>query len=176
MQSRYTNSIVLKWLSKALSLGRSQEKQCCRGFTLLEILVVISIIMFLCAIAVPVYGYFIDRAINIRAAAEIRQLEKEVMNFLVENERLPDTLDELGDGALLDPWENPYQYINFETTPKAGQKKRRRDGKGPPLNSEYDLYSMGKDGLSAPSLTDDSSKDDIVRGNDGSYLGLASQY
>ena len=45
-----------------------------------------------------------------------------------------------------------------------------------PLNSEYDLYSKGKDGASAPALTAAASKDDIVRANDGGFVGLAINY
>ena len=45
-----------------------------------------------------------------------------------------------------------------------------------PLNSTYDLYSKGKDGASAGPLTAQSSGDDIIRANDGGYIGLASGY
>ena len=45
-----------------------------------------------------------------------------------------------------------------------------------PLNSDYDLYSAGKDGKSRPPLSAQMSQDDIVRANDGAYIGLASQY
>jgi len=45
-----------------------------------------------------------------------------------------------------------------------------------PLNSDYDLYSAGKDGESRPPLSAQMSQDDIVRANDGAYIGLASQY
>lgn len=45
-----------------------------------------------------------------------------------------------------------------------------------PLNSDYDLYSAGKDGESRPPLSASMSQDDIVRANDGAYIGLASQY
>ena len=45
-----------------------------------------------------------------------------------------------------------------------------------PINSCYDLYSMGKDGQSVPPLTAKASWDDIVRANDGAFVGLAWQY
>jgi general secretion pathway protein G len=45
-----------------------------------------------------------------------------------------------------------------------------------PLNSDYDLYSRGKDGLSQPRITDPVSLDDVIRGNDGAFLGLAAKY
>ena len=63
---------------------------------------------------------------------------------------------------------------------KGKESKGKGKGKGlekdSPLNTDYDLYSMGKDGMSAPALTDDVSKDDIIRADDGVYTGLASAY
>jgi general secretion pathway protein G len=35
---------------------------------------------------------------------------------------------------------------------------------------------MGRDGASQPPLTASASRDDIVRANDGQYIGLASGY
>ena len=42
-----------------------------------------------------------------------------------------------------------------------------------PINSDFDLYSMGKDGKSQMPLTAKDSRDDIIRANDGAYIGLA---
>ena len=59
----------------------------------------------------------------------------------------------------------------------AGKKaKQRKDHSLHPLNSTYDLYSMGKDGDSKAPLTAQASRDDIIRANDGGYIGLASGY
>jgi general secretion pathway protein G len=45
-----------------------------------------------------------------------------------------------------------------------------------PLNTDYDLYSRGKDGKSQPSITNALSLDDVIRANDGAFLGLAAKY
>ena len=45
-----------------------------------------------------------------------------------------------------------------------------------PLNSTYDLYSMGKDGQSQSPLTAKASLDDVIRANDGGFIGLAAHY
>jgi general secretion pathway protein G len=45
-----------------------------------------------------------------------------------------------------------------------------------PINSDFDLYSMGKDGRSVGPLTAQQSHDDIIRANDGGYYGLASNF
>jgi len=45
-----------------------------------------------------------------------------------------------------------------------------------PINSDFDLWSMGPDGKSVPPLTAKASRDDIVRANDGTFYGWASDY
>jgi general secretion pathway protein G len=163
-----------RWFSNGFTSVFQKRKRCSHGFTLVELIVVIGVVAVLVTIGIQVYGRFIDRARNTHAIAEIRALEKEITLYINDEEKLPDTLAEVGSGVITDPWKNQYQYINFETTPKAGQKKRKNANK--PLNTDYDLYSSGKDGLSDNSITEDISKDDIVRAGDGTYVGLASGY
>jgi general secretion pathway protein G len=153
-----------------------------RGFTQVELIVVIAVIAVITSIGIGVYSHFIDTAKNTRAIAEIRVLEKEILDFWHSNDRLPDTLGELDRSLMLDPWKTPYQYINFDTASDLEEKRRTKGnkgkgkGKGDPLNSDYDLFSKGKDRTSAPVLTDNTSKDDIIRADDGSYTGLVSEY
>ncbi len=45
-----------------------------------------------------------------------------------------------------------------------------------PINSDYDLYSRGKDGLSVAPLTAAQSRDDIVRAANGTFVGLAEKF
>ncbi len=45
-----------------------------------------------------------------------------------------------------------------------------------PVNSEYDLYSVGADGETHEKLDKKESLDDIVRILDGGYIGLASRF
>ncbi|MGH7274409.1 MAG: prepilin-type cleavage/methylation domain-containing protein, partial [Nitrospiria bacterium] len=52
----------------------------------------------------------------------------------------------------------------------------RKDAKLVPINSDFDLYSMGSDGQSASALTAKQSWDDIVRASNGGYVGIASEY
>jgi len=157
-----------------------------KGFTQIELIVVLGIIAALTITGMRVYSHFIDKAKNTRAIGEIRVLEKEILEFWQTNDRLPDTLGELGRAAMQDPWKTPYQYINFHSTSGADDIRRTTDkkdkgkGKGKgnsaALNEDFDLFSMGKDRMSSPNLTDASSQDDIVRADDGRYTGLASEY
>jgi len=45
-----------------------------------------------------------------------------------------------------------------------------------PINSDYDLYSMGADGQSRPQLHSLVSRDDVIRARDGGYVGLAENF
>jgi general secretion pathway protein G len=52
----------------------------------------------------------------------------------------------------------------------------RKDRNLVPINSDYDLYSVGPDGRSVPPLTAHHSQDDIVRARNGAYIGPASEF
>jgi general secretion pathway protein G len=54
--------------------------------------------------------------------------------------------------------------------------KPRKDRFLHPINSDYDLYSMGKDGESVEPLTAQKSHDDVIRANDGRFVGLAVEF
>ena len=149
-------------------------KKRCGGFTLVELLVVVAIIGTLAGIAIPSYNNYIGKARIARAIAEINMLQKEIMAFQLDNGALPTTLNDIGRGNLLDPWGNPYEYLNFATVTGVG--KLRKDRFLVPLNTDYDLYSMGEDGKSQTPLTAHASHDDIIRANDGRYIGIASAY
>ncbi len=45
-----------------------------------------------------------------------------------------------------------------------------------PLNTGFDLYSMGPDGRSVAPLTAAASRDDVVWANDGAFIGPASDF
>jgi general secretion pathway protein G len=64
-------------------------------------------------------------------------------------------------------------YLNLQGPNKGLARKNKNLT---PLNSDFDLYSMGKDGDSSAPLTAQTSRDDVIRANDGRFLGLASDY
>lgn len=144
-----------------------------RGWTLVELMIVLAIIATLAAIAVPLYANVHERARVGRAIADIRILDSEIGVFEAAKGRLPISLAEIGRDTLEDPWGNPYEYLEFAAGPPG---QIRKDYSLHPLNSAYDLYSKGKDGQSQAPLTASASRDDIIRANDGGYIGLASGY
>ncbi len=147
------------------------------AFTLVELAIAIAIIGALAGLAIPAYHSYRDRALVANAAADIHHMETTIDFAIVENRQVPDSIAHLFDNQTLDPWGNPYQYLNVSSTAPPGSKgKRRKDKNLVPINSDYDLYSMGKDGETSAPLTAKSSHDDIVRAGDGSFVGLAENF
>ena len=146
------------------------------GFTFIELIVVVGIIGVLSAVAIPTYTNFIEMARKTKVIAELRLLGIEILGFYALNERLPLDLDELGRANMKDPWGNPYVYLNFETIKGKGKGKMRKDRFLVPINTDYDLCIMGPDGKTNTPLTAKASRDDIIRANNGSYVGPASEF
>jgi general secretion pathway protein G len=145
-----------------------------RGFTVVELLIVVAVLLTICAIAVPNLMAAMEQARIARAIVEIRTFEDDIALYNSIYGQLPDDLSQIGYASYLDPWGNPYQYLNHATMKGNGQA--RKDRFLVPLNSDYDLYSMGPDGKSSSPITAKNSQDDIIRASDGSFIGIASQF
>jgi general secretion pathway protein G len=145
-----------------------------KGFTLVELLVTMAIIVTICAIAIPNMLTALDRARVARAVGDVHTIGGQIQAFEILNGRYPDTLDQVGYGDNRDPWGNPYQYLNFDDA--KGKGKQRKDRFLVPINTFFDLYSMGKDGSSVSPLTAKQSQDDIIWANDGEYVGPAADF
>jgi general secretion pathway protein G len=121
-----------------------------RGFTLIEIMVVVVILAILAALIVPRVMSRPDEARVIAAQQDIRTIVQSLKLYRLDNLRYPTT--EQGLAALVkpptvpplapnwktggylermprDPWGNPYQYLN------------------PGLRGEIDVFSFGADGV-----------------------------
>lgn len=153
---------------------RGKQVACQRGFSLVELIIVVGIIMTLAAIAIPSFLQAKDAARYAKAVGDINTLEKDILAYDVTYQTLPNTLTDVGRGDLLDPWGNPYVYTNYADVTKKNQI--RKDRFLHPMNSDYDLFSAGMDGKWKPPITAAVSHDDIIRASDGAYVGLASQF
>ncbi len=222
-----------------------------QGFTIVELAFVTVIVGALAGLAIPTYFGYLDKARLTRCIAEIRYISRAVDSYKAAYDVFPDTLAEAGAGDIVDPWGNPYEYLNIaalslpgngggngggngngsggtsgggngaassgtsntNTAPSnngngggggntgawhwilpeeayaagssngsgngagnASKGKPRKDRFLHPINSDYDLYSMGKDGESVEPLTAKKSHDDVIRANDGSFVGLSVEF
>lgn len=158
------------------------------GFSLIELIFVIAILGTLSAIAIPNFISYRERGKVVVAVVDIRFIEKEISAYRLAEDEYPDDLDGLSSGKRIDPWGNPYRYLRIDGATKekgkgkgkggvtASKGKMRKDHFMVPVNSDYDLYSMGRDGKSVSPFTAKASRDDVVRVNNGRFVGLVSDY
>ena len=149
------------------------------AFTLVEVMSALVIVAILSALTIPRIKDEVDRARNAQAIGELENINAELVGFYSTNQGWPLSLADISRGNLLDPWGNPYQYLNFSTVPvnrRGMPQGSRRDRFMVPINTYWDLYSMGKDGQTAISLNSGNGRDDIVVARDGGFVGLAWKY
>lgn len=145
-----------------------------KGFTLVELIMVIAILLALALIAIPTFSMFKDKARSVRAMEEIRGLEQAIYASAIDKGVLPDSLATIGQNNVLDPWGNPYVYV-----PNVAGGVGRW-GMAGPLNDDFDLYSHGADGHSDPDHTAlptaALNADDIIRAENGAWVGESANF
>ena len=132
-----------------------------RGFTFIEIMVVVAILAILAALVVPRIMGRTDDAKRTAAKVQIRTIEGALQLYKLDNGVYPTT--EQGLKALVekpsvgivpkkwklggyiqklpeDPWGNPYKYFSPSQTPI------QNPGQTSSLRGEYDIISLGTDG------------------------------
>lgn len=157
------------------------------GFSLTSLLAVLVIAAILATFAQPMFGGTkpdcddpsarqgpLVRARIAQVTGDIGKIHMAADMFELSNNRYPDNLAEIGLDGLKDPWGNPYRYLLVDGRKDLGPVRKDHDLK--PINTAYDVYSMGPDGTTASPLTSNVGEDDIVMANDGDYFGLACLY
>lgn len=116
----------------------------------------------------------LKRARITRAIGDLRALDTDIRAYEIRTHKYPVTLADVRPIVPNDPWGRPYVYTDLSQ--KGSKGKARKDHKLNPINADFDLYSVGEDGQSSTPLTAAFSKDDVIRGREGAFLGLASEF
>lgn len=125
--------------------------------------------------AVSAYTGVTERARAAAAIGDIGKIHLAIQKFLLtDNGAYPVSLADLDLDNLIDPWGNPYRYLVVEGLGNNGAV--RKDHNLVPVNQRYDIYSMGKDGVTASPFTSNLGRDDIVLAGDGAYFGKAGDF
>ena len=147
------------------------------GFTLIELLLGLVLLGVVSAIAVPVYTNIVEGGREAAAISDIMRIEMAIDRFNGQTFTYPGSLDEISNIPRQDPWGRDYEYFLIDGSDAKGIKgKQRKDKNLNPLNTDYDLYSLGKDGISKLPLTAKASHDDIVRAGNGGFVGRAEDH
>ena len=151
------------------------------GFTLIELTMAMAIIAVLTSISIPAYTGYRDKINDSQAITDILSIEVEIQRIYTETFHYPATLDDIAsrlpnNRLPNDPWGRAYVYLNIVEGGPGINGQVRKDHQLNPLNSDYDLYSLGKNGVTKTQITQRDSVDDIIRARDGSFVGLASNF
>jgi len=114
-------------------------------------MIAIAIIGIISSIAIPSYQDYVEKARVAIAGTDIANISVKIQAYWDDEHAYPANLADVGEAGHLDPWEHSYQYLNLYN--KKGKGGNRKDRKLNPLNSDFDLYSMGKDGQSKTQIT-----------------------
>jgi general secretion pathway protein G len=154
------------------------------GITLLELIIVVAIVGILASIAAPTYTGYIEKARIQSAIADIKRISLLIERYKSDEGVYPVSLADVGAGDDLDPWGNAYQYLNNEEVIRGEKKGKEKikcqgcrwDKFERPLNTDFDLYSVGKNGETQQRIDNRQSRDDVIRAHNGAYVGLAEGY
>lgn len=72
-----------------------------RGFTLMELVIVMTVIAILLAVALPIYVTHIRRAREIVLKQDLDEMRRAIDKFTVDKEKAPSSLDELVQAGYL---------------------------------------------------------------------------
>lgn len=147
-----------------------------RGITLVELAIAILIAALIIGTGVPGYFYIVNKARTERAIEQVKEMSRDIDRFRRKNFQYPDSLSEIYSNPPVDPWGNTYKYLKITNASNPGSINPRIDDKLKPLNVDYDLFSEGRDTQSLSPIGASESRDDIIRGKNGDFIGIATDY
>jgi general secretion pathway protein G len=82
-------------------MARRVKLGCSRGFTLLELMIVISMILILMSIALPIYSQSVLRARESVLRQDLFELRSLISQYTLDKQKAPQSLDDLVQGGYL---------------------------------------------------------------------------
>jgi general secretion pathway protein G len=143
------------------------------GLTVMELVMVLIIITAVAIVAIPAISSYMDDLQNTEAISRLTAIELSLDKYYAEYGAYPDSLARVGKDSMKDPWGHPYVYLPLPAEEKLRYPVARRTREVRLVNSDYDLYSPGKDGRTDLCMNKERCWDDVVRAYNGSYTGLA---
>lgn len=101
-----------------------------RGFTFIEISIVVVIIATLVGISGPLFIRFVETAKETGAVQELRLVEQEITAHIGRTGFPPASLAEIGMDQLRDPWGRPYEYLRLVEVPDSEDGGNGNGGNG----------------------------------------------
>ena len=97
-----------------IRLQRMKKPACrgSRGFTLIEMMVVISIIVILLGVAMPIYSASIRQAKEDQFRQNLETLNQAIVQYTLDKQRSPKSLDDLKSAGYLDKIPNDITGTN----------------------------------------------------------------
>jgi general secretion pathway protein G len=142
--------------------------------TLVEVMLVVVVFAALVGIAFPSYTESVERSRRGKAIADIANIQLLIGRYESSRGELPDALTDIDPKGFVDPWGKAYFYTNLAEA--KGKGSARKDHKLNPINSDFDLFSAGKNGVFKTQITQKDSVDDIIRARDGAFVGVAADF
>lgn len=149
------------------------RRQASLGFTLVELMLAVLLVAVLLALAVPAYTSHRNKVLSGHAAKEIAMMSAAIEAWRLDNRAYPPSLAAVNFGGRLDPWGRAYHYYNIDGGNRGGARKDRRLN---PINTDFDLYSFGPDGVSHSQISNRRSEDDVIRAGNGRFVGIAKNF
>jgi general secretion pathway protein G len=113
--------------------SRARKRE--RGFTLISMMVVISIMIILLGVAMPIYSHSILRAREENLRHNLDTLNQMIFQYTLDRQKTPDSLEDLRSAGYLqtipdditgsDTWEvEPAEGVKLSLYPSGGQRRQ----------------------------------------------------
>lgn len=93
--TQFVEMLLAKSPAESCSNARGKQRRLPLGFTLLELMIVISIMMILMAVAVPLYSHHVTQAREAVLKQNLHQLNSLIEQYRLDKGQSPQTLDDL---------------------------------------------------------------------------------